>query len=154
MTDVPQNPGRQCPCGWTVPRLVAAFQIEDVMLGNLSKEAILPDVAICVRCPMCDERHTYARTVEVVTRLEAVAPPGAKCAWCDEELPLDMPSPITMHPECAIRAIMGSVVHQQRGEGGDCDRSCVDDPTLTKREAAKAAAEETVRQMAARGLRL
>jgi len=84
--------------------------------------------------------------------LEVVsAPIGESCSWCDEpiaegefgfimdEITQDEARDSFWHQECLLRNILGSVAHQRKecscygGEGED-------DPNLTKREAAKAAA--------------
>lgn len=66
------------------------------------------------------------------------------CFWCEEpilphEVVKDMPY-LQAHRECGARSALGSVAHIERRCGcyikGSTDN---DDPTLTKREAAKAA---------------
>lgn len=44
--------------------------------------------------------------------------------------------PVATHRECFLRHVFGSVAHQQGHAPG---KPCVDDPALTKREAARAA---------------
>jgi hypothetical protein len=65
------------------------------------------------------------------------------CEHCGERiLPHEMDPTAritTIHRECAIRVVAGSAAHQ----GGECDRgiSCADSAELTRREAAKLAAQ-------------
>lgn len=70
-------------------------------------------------------------------------PVGVDCCHCDEPVAagddgwMYSNGPVA-HRECYMRAIVGSVEHQQKPL---CDRTCRDDPRLTKRQAAKAALE-------------
>lgn len=82
--------------------------------------------------PLCDE------TTQVPV------PAGASCLWCDETIEADATgwgqtaSGPWAHVECFMRQMLGSVGHQLRlcsCHGGDYE----DPPTLTLREAAKAA---------------
>jgi hypothetical protein len=84
------------------------------------------------------------------------APVGQSCLWCEEAIDegdSGVMIPVVdslermeghwgaYHRECYLRSIVGSVAHQRRRcscYGGDGE----DDPSLTKREAAHAAAEE------------
>jgi hypothetical protein len=86
--------------------------------------------------------------------LPRVSPPvGEACAWCDEHitaidegyvLPHVDHETVTdrpFHLECFVRQVFGSVGHQLKVcacHGGEYE----DSPTLTKREAAKAALEQ------------
>ena len=151
MTAVPkdQGPGGKCDCGWIRPRMVAGFSLDNAVTGNFSQPAILVDLAICVRCPICDTKHVYAKDDELLKRLDAIAEPGGSCVWCGEPLAPNMLAPLKMHPECALRNVVGSVGHQRK-EKGPCDDTCKDDPSLTKRQAAKAATEEAMGQMGLR----
>jgi hypothetical protein len=81
-------------------------------------------------------------------------PEDAKCIWCDEELTpeehgfvMDHISEHSVtdafyHQECMIRSTVGSVAHQMKTcscyGGTETDE---DDPAMTKRESAKAAAK-------------
>lgn len=92
------------------------------------------------------------------TRLDmgdlAATPVGTSCAWCDDPivegdkgvimpflgLADDPRREIPYHWDCNIRAVVGSVAHQNK----QCScfvpgAGCGDDPALTKRQAANAA---------------
>jgi hypothetical protein len=96
--------------------------------------------------------------VEHHPHLEIVAPPTEElCCWCEEsflegevgfvmdQITHDEAKDSFWHRECLIRNVMGSVAHQRKecscfgGEGED-------DSSLTKREAAKAAYEESEKE--------
>jgi hypothetical protein len=67
------------------------------------------------------------------------------CGWCGEAVSEGDRSEIcanaAMHKECAIRSVVGSVAHLERRCGCYVKGSSEnDDPGLTKREAAQAAA--------------
>jgi hypothetical protein len=85
----------------------------------------------------------------------APIPTGERCARCEEpiagtEFGFFIPGisqsinggyshcDLVFHEECHLRGIFGSVEHQMKPT---CDRTCKDDPSLTRREAAKAAVE-------------
>jgi len=66
------------------------------------------------------------------------------CTWCEEPIEHNEtidPFFITpMHPECGVRAIMGSIAHiEGRCSCVDPDNHETDPPELTRREAAKLA---------------
>lgn len=85
----------------------------------------------------------------------APTPTGAPCAHCrepigpeddgwlipyagGEHVPPELELPY--HWECNLRQIAGCVQHQLHFGSGPCDGSCLDDPGLTTRQAALAAA--------------
>lgn len=75
-------------------------------------------------------------------------PVGWECLRCEEPiapgdsgmvqllLTLEGGRPVATHRECHLRGVFGCVAHQRKHT---CDRTCVDDPALSKREAARAA---------------
>lgn len=75
-------------------------------------------------------------------------PVGWECLHCGEAiaaedsgimqlyLSLEDCRPVATHRECHLRGVFGCVAHQRKHT---CDRTCADDPALTKREAARAA---------------
>lgn len=99
------------------------------------------------------------RGTTAVEELEEIVPPvGAACTWCREAIAsgdsgvvqdgldfdevgcVKVTSP-SLHHECFLRSIFGSVAHQ-RGHhqmGNPCGVVCSDDPALTTRQAARAA---------------
>ncbi len=84
---------------------------------------------------------------------QASPPAGQPCAHCGEPIspdddgwlmphcgPSGIPSDLPYHRECHLRLICGCVEHQMLF-GRPCPGTCQDDPNLTMREAAKAAAQ-------------
>lgn len=83
-------------------------------------------------CPICgDSRNTCRHTREA---------PISECLWCDEPI-LDGERHKFMreyHHECAVRAVAGSVAHlESRCPCFVPGSECSDDPTLSKRDAAR-----------------
>jgi hypothetical protein len=86
-------------------------------------------------------------------------PAEAVCMWCGEVVRADDPPPnvallggAVWHRECSIRAVVGSVGHLERKcscyrgaregcEPADSDAAELDPPGMTRRQAAKAAAD-------------
>lgn len=78
-------------------------------------------------------------------------PVGWECLHCGEPiapgdsgimqlyLSLEDCRPVATHRECHLRCVFGCVAHQQKASHQGCDRTCEDDPALSKRDAARAA---------------
>lgn len=90
----------------------------------------------------------FSNACEEVPRVET---PTAPCAWCGESFTADddgytIPhcgetiSNLPYHLECWLRQLFGSVGHIQ-GECSCFEGTAEDPPGMTRREAAKAAAE-------------
>lgn len=100
---------------WFGPSAEPPFPADDI------ERVPIPDGVICARC---DEPITASDFGVLIPGLTIVEGGYESRA-------------LALHDECHVRDLVGSVEHQMKSI---CDRTCSDDPALTTREAAKAAA--------------